>query len=164
VTFQFKTDPQLQRLIERHPAIFRGRAPGVPSYVTPGWFNLIDKLCIDIEAELGVDGCSAFEVMQIKEKFGTLRFYYRIGESEDLHVDVMSPDGLQHFVARTSLEGADGLKEQEARVRQLVAAACVASETTCETCGAPAQLRDVRGWLTTLCDKHHEGKLSGDAS
>ena len=41
-----------------------------------GWFELIYKLCEDIE-ELGVD--DGFEVMQVKEKFGGLRFYTNYG-------------------------------------------------------------------------------------
>ena len=43
-----------------------------------GWFDLIWDLCIKIEKELkekGDDKEFPFEVMQVKEKYGTLRFY-----------------------------------------------------------------------------------------
>jgi len=36
-----------------------------------GWFDLIWKLCEDLEPLVGPD----FEVIQVKEKFGGLRFY-----------------------------------------------------------------------------------------
>jgi hypothetical protein len=37
-----------------------------------GWFDLIWKLCEDIEK---LDPSPEFEVLQVKEKFGGLRFY-----------------------------------------------------------------------------------------
>jgi len=36
--------------------------------------NTEDKLCSDIENELGPQGCSEYEVRQVKEKYRTLRF------------------------------------------------------------------------------------------
>ena len=137
-------DPQLQCLIDAHPLLFRGRAPAVPSYVTAGWYALVEKLCADIETALGPETCQQFEVRQIKEKFGTLRFYYRIGEREDLHIDFMSSQAGHHVVGRFSNPGT--LDAFEVRVRELVGAACKASETICETCGASAELRNLGGW------------------
>jgi len=151
-------DPDLQRIIDAHPLLFRGKAPAVPSYVSTGWYDLIDKLCTDIEAALGPEACAAFEVRQIKEKFGTLRFYYRLGESEDLHIDVMSEAGRQHFVRRLSVEADDD--QDVMRVRELVNAACSESESLCEECGAVAELRNTGGWYTTLCDQHLAERLS----
>lgn len=41
-----------------------------------GWFDLLWTLCEGIEAELPNLDCSEpFRVVQVKEKFGTLRFY-----------------------------------------------------------------------------------------
>jgi hypothetical protein len=145
-------DPGLQRIIEAHPLLFRGRAPVVPSYVMAGWHALIDKLCSDIESALGPKTCAEFEVRQIKEKFGTLRFYYRLGARMGLHIDVMSSRGRQYFVGQQSRAEVPDI--YEARVRTLVDAACAASTSACERCGEPAQLRDLGGYLTTLCEQH----------
>jgi len=147
-------DPGLRRLIDAHPALFRGRPPVVPSFVTQGWYELIDKLCSDIEALLGPEGCERFEVQQVKEKYGALRFYYRFAHREDVHIDLMSSAGRTHLVRRAPLSGDSDTNGTEARLRELVAAACAASEAACESCGAPAQLRNLGGYLTTLCDRH----------
>jgi len=45
-----------------------------------GWFDLIWNLCIQIEKENPED----FEVCQVKEKFGTLRFYPLGGAPEKI--------------------------------------------------------------------------------
>jgi len=41
-----------------------------------GWFDLIYKLCEAIQQELQNNGNPPFTVDQVKEKFGSLRFYY----------------------------------------------------------------------------------------
>ena len=142
----------LQRLIDAHPHLFCGKAPAVHSYVTAGWYGLLDKLCRDLESLLGPESCAAFSVIQIKEKFGTLRFYYRFGEEEDLHVDLLSPEGRVHLVCGRG-EPASG-EDLQTRIRELVGQACAASETACEQCGALGQLRNLGGYLVTLCDPH----------
>lgn len=145
-------DPLLQRLVDAHPALFRGQSPTVWSNVSTGWYSLIDRLCADIESFLGPEGCSRFQVEQIKEKFGSLSFYWRLGESGHAHLDALSPEGRMYFVDRTAEP--DGANAETERVRELVEAACETSKTTCEECGAPAQLRRYVGWMTTLCDQH----------
>lgn len=146
-------DQHLRRLIDAHPLIFRSKSPAVPSYISTGWYRLVDTLCSDIESILEPGGCARLEVRQIKEKFGALRFYYSLDGRSNLHIDVASANSRMRFVGRSS-QGSDDLTLKEARVRELVTAACAASESLCETCGAPAQLRNLGGWLTTLCDRH----------
>ena len=40
-----------------------------------GWFNIIWNLCEALELEIKADNVEDFEVVQVKEKFGMLRFY-----------------------------------------------------------------------------------------
>jgi len=40
-----------------------------------GWFDIIWKLCEDLEIIIKEDNVKDFEVVQVKEKFGGLRFY-----------------------------------------------------------------------------------------
>ena len=40
-----------------------------------GWYSIIHSLCTDIKKILEKYSDSEFEVIQVKEKFGTLRFY-----------------------------------------------------------------------------------------
>jgi hypothetical protein len=67
-------------LIEKNPmAVVRIKSPIGPGwepltvknmYIGPGWYPIIDRLVADL-LKLGWDG----EVLQVKEKFSTLRFY-----------------------------------------------------------------------------------------
>jgi hypothetical protein len=146
--------PDLQRLIETHPALFRGQAPAISSYVCPGWYGLIDQLCSDIEAVLGPEACARTTVRQIKEKYGELRFYIAFGERHDVHVDAASRRERMHLVMRAVASGEDDLDSREKRVRELIGFATRTSRTVCEQCGDFAEIRDVRGWLKALCDAH----------
>jgi hypothetical protein len=84
----------------------------------PGWKKLIDPL---------IAACDRLRarVDQIKEKYGTLRFYYT------------PPDG----------GWCDELED-------LVDAAEEESNRTCEMCGAPGTMRTKKFWLKTLCNEH----------
>jgi hypothetical protein len=73
-----------QRLFERWPSWFK--VTGDLSHtLTPlgfqhddGWFRLVWRLCEDLEplvAKAEKEIRRSFEVLQVKEKFGTLRFY-----------------------------------------------------------------------------------------
>jgi hypothetical protein len=85
----------------------------------PGWNALIDKLIAKCDA-VGA------RVMQIKEKFGALRFYYDPPESG-------WDDALEEIVDRAEDE----------------------SRGICEICGAPGILmRNPRYWVKTVCRDH----------
>jgi hypothetical protein len=65
-----------KKLVDRWPKWFDVRG-SISHTLMPfgfpgdGWFDLIWKLCEDLEPLVGLD----FEVIQVKEKFGGLRFY-----------------------------------------------------------------------------------------
>jgi hypothetical protein len=68
-----------------------------------------------------------FEVVQVKEKFGGLRFYVRL-------------DGLR-------------LSHADDAISRRIGAAVEESFHTCEVCGQPGELRE-NGLIKTLCDEH----------
>jgi hypothetical protein len=127
-------DPQLRRLVEAHPTLFRGRLPAVFSHVPAGWYPLVHELCTRIENELGPQSCKRIEVRQVKEKLAGLRFYLRERSIADVE----------------SLPKEDAME----RVRTLIRAACEKSERTCQKCGSPGAVRDAEGYLAALCDAH----------
>jgi hypothetical protein len=64
----FKPDPKLQNNL-----MYFGFDCG------EGWYPLIEELCCKIEKVLnnaGIKDIEEFEVFQVKEKFGSLRFYH----------------------------------------------------------------------------------------
>jgi hypothetical protein len=73
-----------QRLVERWPTWFntegdiRDTAMARGFEHDDGWFDLLWRLCEDLEllvTEFEQETGSQFEVLQVKEKFGGLRFY-----------------------------------------------------------------------------------------
>lgn len=83
-----------------------------------GWYSII----VELDQQLAeID--PAYELHQVKEKFGTLRYYYA-----------------------TEVEGA------RERMNALIRAAEEQAAATCELCGAPgARHSNGRGWIMTLC-------------
>ena len=105
----------LQRLLRRIPD-GRGRWIGHDA----GWYPII-VACDEQLATID----PTYTVLQVKEKFGTLRYY-----------------------CAPSVDLAD---EDRDRFFHHVRDAQSASARTCEICSKPAALREHRGWLKTLC-------------
>ena len=92
---------------------------GCDGTVGAGWVPILDRLATDL-ITMGWDG----SMSQIKEKFGSLRFYANeVGVPDELH------EAFSERIIKAELE----------------------SQTTCETCGEAGTLRTV-GWHKTLCD------------
>lgn len=149
-------DDNVARLAASHPALFER---GIPedSDLKAGWYSLVDELCTDIERELAPELAKRFSVDQIKEKFGTLRFYWRLGDRGDLHVDIFTPGGtaLSSLVKAKPSRAADAeiINQARDRLRELVDTACEASASVCQRCGAFGSIRRL-AWVQTLCDEH----------
>jgi len=121
-------------LIARHPSLFNVAqhggtyTPGYPE-CNEGWRDLLERACTRIEAAVIADG-GTFSALQIKEKYGTLRFYW---------------------TGRLS-------KEAEHAVEDAVALAEARSACTCEVCGRAGVLHARGDWLATACVDHARGK------
>jgi len=147
-----------QHLREKYPLIFSGKCE---MSVGDGWFDIIDKLCANIQHHIDnvakqrewaiewneevTDPVNDWSdrsfvkreernvpelveqvvATQIKEKFGTLRFYYIGGDDYIRGVEAM----------------ADSM-----------------SDVTCEECGCPGKRHSTKKkrWIKVLCDKHAE--------
>ncbi len=97
-----------------------------------GWYPVIIELDRDLAA-LDPD----YELHQVKEKFGGLRFYANSRNDNPEHREAFN-----------------------ARIRQ----AEQVCASTCETCGAPGKLHDEFAWLRTLCDQHAEARTADEAA
>lgn len=115
----------MSAIIHAFPRLFRGEPPSIPGWVRPGWNGLVRDLLQKIDAELTDAEAADFHLVQVKEKYGTLRIYCQAPESS-----------------------------VRARIVPFIREAEKASETICDRCGKPGQLRDIDGWFSTLCDEH----------
>lgn len=71
---------KIQELIIAHPRLFKNISTRSQSDLSQGWYKLVDELCQQINIVITDDELANFEVLQIKEKFGSLRFYFKASE------------------------------------------------------------------------------------
>ena len=133
-----------------------------------GWYQLLKECCKAIvaryaEDDIGINDID-FEPAQIKEKFGTLRFYYGF---KDAPCRIAAFDSIGSGTSLRFEPGNDDDDDQTKSLRSdislIVRVAEEKSRHTCEVCGAEGELRndsDVGiGWVQTLCDSCHESRL-----
>lgn len=97
------------------------------SNVGKGWEPLIREL------EVKLNALGDFKIDQVKEKFGSLRYYATI--------DTEDKETYQAF--RTAIEEAEEK-----------------SEHLCEECGEPAEIKEYNGWMKAYCDQHRDERLA----
>lgn len=115
---------RLDELFVKHLRLFSKRPLPFGLEVHAGWTDLLDTLLSRIETILDDIPDASFEILQVKEKFGTLRFYYQIDNASDTAT---------------------------AAIRQAVEATATASRFCCERCGASGQLDSKNGWMRVRC-------------
>ena len=96
-----------------------------------GWFQLIKNLSEELN-KLGV----TFKVAQVKEKFGTLRFYVSITDD-------------------------NASDEQHNKIIDLINSAEARSASICEDCGKYGEIRTRNFRISTLCDECFQPKNGG---
>jgi rubrerythrin len=120
-----------ERLKKKYPTILRDTdKPATVSCmafglaVGDGWYALLDKLMADIMAQPSGDEVVA---LQIKEKFGGLRFYYNHG-TEEIHKLIDKAENDSYHICEEC-----GLVSEE-----------------------PLTTHNGHGWIVTLCANHYE--------
>jgi hypothetical protein len=136
----------IAQLMATHPRLFRGQAPMCWSEVQSGWWCLADEVCSGIERQLTAEELAHFQVLQIKEKFGGLRLYWRLQPCEHatFHgVEVQDGEIFGASAERSNTAGVDA-------IQQLVRVAYDASLRTCKICGC----RLSTGADNVCCQRH----------
>lgn len=121
-----------EELLQKYPILY-SKLSGFEC--SRGWYDLIDQLSQKIE-EINLK----FEnpehkiyAVQVKQKFGGLRFYTEISDS--LFDDEEQQESIQQIVY------------------DLTAIAETKSYTICEHCGLPGTTTNNRRYVETLCEK-----------
>jgi len=103
-----------------------------------GWFPLIEELLLAAKQRVEAGEWKSFRVVQVKEKFGGLRFYYEGGD--------------ERFA---------GMVEMAERLSFRICEACGAWATETRITRDP-ETGEPRGyWVATLCAEHHRMRDSG---
>lgn len=101
-----------------------------------GWFSLIRDMCQEITDRYAKDSIPVdIVVLQVKEKYGGLRFYYSFAGVSEKSVE---KEALKQDIAQIVYD-----YEQK-------------SETICEECGASGIIRTDLCWIQTLCDSCYQ--------
>ena len=95
-----------------------------------GWYNLLDNLLKFLQWHANKNNYPQVVATQIKEKFGTLSFYFKY-DSESFQ----SSNGKSEYI-----EGAIAFAERM-------------SSQICEVCGKPGKIERVNGWFSCKCDE-----------
>jgi hypothetical protein len=88
--------------------------------INDGWFNIVQNMFLEfINKNLNV------KILQIKEKFGTLRVYANCVGNNDYNI-----------------------------LNSIIRDAEIASSLTCDICGGTGHIRNDNHWLKTRCENH----------
>lgn len=127
-----------QQLVSKYPNLFK-QYGGDPKDTCmafgfecgDGWYHLIDTLCGSIQSEvnwinrLWPDLNFSCTAVQVKEKYGSLRFYYEFTYATDL-----PDDKMKNLIG--SMDRIGGMTSFAEKI----------SETTCENCGGKCERED----------------------
>ena len=138
------------KLTADFPRLYRNAVERKRSYsfsCGDGWFDLVYKLSADIEAEakklrLDQESDSWPLALQVKEKFGTLKFYCLTGDG----TDEFKPESVGQMLSFRPMPG-------NQNIRALIMQAEQASATICDQCGQPGELQTEGGWWRIVCSE-----------
>lgn len=149
----------------KFPYMFAGENIGLS--FCRGWFPLFTQLCEDIDVLLGPDK-RGFHWVQLKEKFGSARFYFEMkGHAPSLHIDLISQSHVTTVVSRSGGNNPGGAGDLQPavprRIDDLVQRATLATRSLCVVCGRPGKPNQDEPWILVLCEEHamqrRRGKL-----
>lgn len=169
-------DERLEKiLIKKYPGIFVDYG-GDPKKTCmawgvdcgDGWFQLIDNLCYELMKISNKKGVK-ITALQVKEKFGSLRFYYHIEYQKHTILNKLSHQ-IYHNVT-TKINWTQyywkliDFKNKfwpntEMKISSLIEKAEYESDTICASCGKPGKHRG-DGWIYTACDNCFEQFMKG---
>jgi hypothetical protein len=109
-----------------------------------GWVPLIDPLVAKVESINEKFPLGDVKVVQIKEKFGGLRFYFHTSYEQDR-------DEPEHEL----------WLDEVAKLNQMIDEASEASFSACNDCCKPGKQHTIRGWYATLCEACADDYKSG---
>lgn len=96
------------------------------------WYEIIDNMCERLQWDTDNNNYPQVVADQVKEKFGTLRFYY--------HLDIikkLSEERLSH---------------NEGHIEGVVAVCEDLTNGICADCGSNKNVTSTRGWVRYLCE------------
>ena len=153
-----------EKFMSRFPILFQNRNKSMQETCMcwgiecpVGWWHILDQLCTYLEfhnMQFSRDYGIAVVADQVKEKFGTLRFYFSICPVDmDTGMVVNEQENLGE-AAKNRIEIARNYLDILAD--EAIAEAESMTEDTCADCGIPLTDEnriETEGWITFICDE-----------
>ncbi len=146
----------LKDLQSRYSYQFKDPELGIA--MAKGWVVVFAQLCADVDHVLGQNK-RGFHWSQIKEKFGSARFYFQFeGRKPDLRLDIQMPGGVLSqvvpFERQVRTDQDRSFEQVNAEIRQLALAAEAATRRVCLVCGKEGSQDVDGGYVLVLCPEH----------
>lgn len=146
----------LKDLQARYPYQFKEPELGIS--MAKGWVVVFAQLCADVDQVLGPDK-RGFHWSQIKEKFGSARFYFQFkGRKPDLRLDLQMPGGVLSevvpFERKIRTDQDRGFELVNVVIRRLAMQAEIATQRVCLVCGQEGSQDVNAGYVLVLCPEH----------
>ena len=124
-----------KELTDKYPKIFQNKEPtanygGFGIECPDAWAPLIKELCSTLQFNADANGYPQAVADQVKEKFGTLRFYYHLERGDD---------------------GRKSDPRHEGCLDGLIRAYEDFSSMICAECGSNDDVRPSEGWIVYRC-------------
>lgn len=154
------------KLLERYPKIFRvckGMSCG------NGWFLLLDEMCKEI-VKVTKNKKVDVTAIQVKQKFGSLSFYYNIEKDNCLlyRLNCKIREIMWDRKLGVKYNKLIDFKKKfwmntEEKISHIIQEAQSKSFFICEACGEPGKRRGM-GWVHVACDECYKKMLQGKSS
>ena len=161
-------------LLNAFPTIFdsfreqyRNPHPGHIFSVSDGWFMVLWDIAYHLRELQSQIPFVDIYVLQIKEKFGGLRFYYRCDYKDEswgskkfrqidewFRTQMCKRGAYKAYWALTKFRKTHIYRTVFEKVESIVQKGEAQSYRTCELCGEEGERCSPNGWLATLCEKH----------
>ena len=118
--------------------------------INKGWASILEEmLCPKLTEALEKNSLNQEDliILQIKQKFGRLKIYWRLAdENSSLIID---------FFGQGTLDFNDYSSPAKKEIKAIIDEACKEASKTCEFCGATNESVSLRqdSWVYTLCDE-----------
>jgi len=151
--------PELdQHIREKYPLIFQNACE---MSVGDGWYDIIDKLCANIQNHIDNIENRRKYTIQWNEEVNDPNYDWA-DRSFVKREERLVPESVEQVVASQIKEKFGGLRFYyyggDEYIKGLEAMAESMSAVTCEECGCPGNSRSTKNkrWIRTLCDRHAE--------
>lgn len=160
-----------EKLVKKYPNIFRDYGGDMRQTCMAwgfshgdGWYDLLEDTCSEIERLSKGKGIQIV-ALQVKEKFGGLRFYYSMecdkypffSKFDHFLFKLMVNKYWQYGKLYNKIKDYRKkiYKTTMEKIDHVINQAEYNSYEICEVCSKPGETRD-DGWVTTLCSPCHE--------